>query len=249
MKKTMKVLLLVLSVLVLTVLPTMAAENEPARLVDQADLLTENEEETVRSKLDEVSKAYGCDLVVVTASDLGGKSPMAYADDFYDQNGYTESGVLLLISMEDRDWWISTCGDCISYFSDAAIEEIGEEMLSDLSAGTYWRAFLVFAEQCNYYIDGGVNGFPFPFGRNLIICLVVGFVVAFIATSAMKAQLKSVRQQNAGDYVKKGSMQLTDSGDYYMYRKVTRTPIPKNNSSSTHSSSSGRSHGGGGGKF
>jgi uncharacterized protein len=65
----------------------------------------------------------------------------------------------------------------------------------------------------------------------------------------MKAQLKSVRQQNAGDYVKKGSMQLTDSGDYFMYRRVVRTALPKNNSSSTHSSSSGRSHGGGGGKF
>jgi uncharacterized protein len=248
MKKTMKAFLLVLSMLLLTALPAFAAE-PPTRLVDGADLLTQSEEETVLAALDEVSAKYGNDVVVVTTDALGGKSPMAYADDFYDQNGYAEDGILLLISMEDRDWWISTCGDCISYFSDAAIDKIGEEMLSDLSSGTYWRAFLVFANRCEYYIDGGINGFPFPFGRNLIICLVVGFVVAFVATAAMKAQLKSVRQQNAGDYVKKGSMQLTDSGDYFMYRRVVRTALPKNDSSSTHSSSSGRSHGGGGGKF
>ena len=56
------------------------------------------------------------DLVVVTANTLGGKSPMEYADDYYDYNGYTDDGALLLVSMEDRDWWISTKGSgCLLY--------------------------------------------------------------------------------------------------------------------------------------
>jgi hypothetical protein len=76
----------------------------------------------------------------------------------------------------------------------------------------------------------------------------VGVVIALIAVSSMKAQLKSVRRQNqANAYVKSGSMNITRAGDYYMYRTVTRSPKPKSNSSS--SSSSGGSRNVGGGRF
>jgi uncharacterized protein len=65
----------------------------------------------------------------------------------------------------------------------------------------------------------------------------------------MKGKLRSVRRQNeARQYVKEGSMQLTQSGDYFMYRNVTRTPKPQNNSSS-RSGGGGGSRSIGGGKF
>lgn len=58
------------------------------RLVDEADLLSDAEEKDLLSKLDEISERQKCDLVIVTVKDLGGKTPEAFADDYFDYNGY-----------------------------------------------------------------------------------------------------------------------------------------------------------------
>lgn len=228
----------------------------PDRLVDNADLLTVEEESVLRAKLDEISETYQADVVIVTTLTTDGKSPMAYADDFFDYNGYgygsSYDGVLLLISMEDRDWVISTSGMCIDALNDSTIESIGDWMLNDLSNGWYADAFETFVNECEYYINGEINGFPFEFGANLMIALVVGLIVAFIVTMIMKSNLRSVRRQTgASDYVKANSLQLTQSNEIFLYRNVTavKKVSESSGSGSTHRSSSGRMHGGGGGKF
>ena len=108
------------------------------RLADMADLLQESEEKALLALLDEMSERQQLDIVVVTANTLNGKTPMEYADDFYDYNDYgfgaQKDGVLLLVSMEDRDWWISTTGYGITAFTDAGITYIGEQFLPALGA-------------------------------------------------------------------------------------------------------------------
>lgn len=87
---------------------------------------------------------------------------------------------------------------------------------------------------------------PVPFGEALLIALGIGLLVALIVTLIMKGQLRSVRfKHSASDYVRSGSLRLTQSHDLYLYRNVTRTPRPKNNSS--HGPHGG--HGGRGGRF
>ena len=88
--------------------------------------------------------------------------------------------------------------------------------------------------------------------RVLPICIVIGLVGAFLIVGSMKAQLKTVRKQEAAaNYVKKGSMKLATRQDMFLYSKVDRVKKPEKDSSesSTHTSSSGTTHGGGGGKF
>lgn len=72
----------------------------------------------------------------------------------------------------------------------------------------------------------------------------------------MKGKLKTVRAQKAANsYMKKDSMQITESRDLFLYHTVTRTAKASGGSSggrggsSTHRSASGTTHGGGGGKF
>lgn len=258
MKKVLTVLLALLITLSFAV-PAFA-EAMP-RLVDQADLLTDAQEASLLSKLDTISNKHGMDVVVVTADTLDGKSPMAYADDFYDYNGYCEDGVLLLVSMEDSDWWISTAGYGITAFTDAGIEYLGNRFVPSLSDGDYAAAFGIYADHCDEFITQAKTGDPydthnlpkepFDFLMNLAICFVIGLVIAAIATAIMKGQLKSVRSQaGASSYVKSGSLNVTHRQDLFLYRDVKRTAKPKDSGgSSTHTSSSGRSHGGGGGKF
>lgn len=258
MKKVLTVLIALLITLSFTV--AVFAETMP-RLVDQADLLTDAQEASLLFKLDTISNQQGMDVVVVTADTLDGKSPMAYADDFYDYNGYAEDGILLLVSMEDSDWWISTAGYGITAFTDAGIEYLGNRFVPSLSDGDYAGAFEIYADHCDEFITQAKSGDPydthnlpkepFDFLMNLAICFVIGLVIAVIATAVMKGQLKSVRAQaGASSYVKNGSMNVTHRQDLFLYRDVHRRPKPKDSGGSgTHRSSSGRSHGGGGGKF
>ena len=258
----MKKLITMLLVLLITLSFAVPAFAEAMpRLVDQADLLTDAQEASLLSKLDSISNRQGMDVVVVTADTLDGKSPMAYADDFYDYNGYAEDGILLLVSMEDSDWWISTAGYGITAFTDAGIEYLGDRFVPSLSDGDYAGAFETYANHCDEFITQAKTGDPydthnlpkepFDFLLNLAVSFVIGLVIAAIATAVMKGKLKSVHAQaGASGYVKTGSMNVTHRQDLFLYRDVNRTAKPKDSSgSSTHTSSSGRSHGGGGGKF
>lgn len=125
---------------------------EKDRLSDMADLLTIEEKRQLNQKLDEVSERLQFDLVILTTDSITGYTPGDYADTYYDSNGYgygeNRDGALLLISMEDRDWWISTCGLGVVALSEDRIEAIGEDIVPSLTAGDYFDAFSTFIDGC-----------------------------------------------------------------------------------------------------
>lgn len=236
--------LLICSVLCCTVFAE-SVDAESPLLVDQADLLTISEETTLITKLSSLSNKYNVDVAIVTTDGLGGTTAADMAEYLYDEleygTGSEKSGVMMLVSLEERDWAVHVHGVGEDAIGDSEMQAIMDEVMPYLSNDDFYSAFNAFADKCDYYINGEINGFPFKFARNLIIALVIGFIVAFIATSIMKGKLKSVRFQNqAADYVKAGSMNVTLSSDFFLYRNITRTARPQNNSSG-----SGRSSGGG----
>ena len=261
-KKIWKVLCLIFLMLSLSV-PVYGWSDTPL-LVDGADLLTNSEEKDLLHTLQNISQNQQMDIVVLTVDSLTGMTARNYADDFYDYNGYEEDGILLLVSMEYRDWYISTTGYGIHAVTDAGIEYMANRFLDDLGDGDYYDAFMTYAELCDAFITQAKNDTPYdvgnmpkgkyPFGFSLLISLGIGLVAALIITGVMAAQLKGVSpQHSAKNYVKQGSLNVTRSQDLFINRHVHRQAKPKQTSSgggsSTHTSSSGRSHGGGGGKF
>lgn len=272
MKKKLAAIFCVLFLSVISAFPVSAAGDLP-RLTDDADLLSDSEEADLLRKLDEISERQQVDIVVVTVNSLNGVSPMVYADDFYDDHGYgfgsEGDGVLFLISMEERDWYISTKGYGITAITDAGREYMSEVFISDLSAGDYAAAFTTFAELCDDFVTQARTGAPYdvgnlpkgPFGfaGHFAVTFGAGFLIALIATGIMKGKLKTVRSQSSADnYVRKGSLRLTKEKDLFLYRNVSRREKPRDTGSGssgssggsrTHTSSSGARHGGGGGKF
>lgn len=253
--------LLLIAALLLIVSLCFGASAAAFHLDDSAMLLDDTQATQLEQQLTELSSRHGLDIVVVTTDSTNGFSPMEYADDYYDYNGFGPDGVLLLVSMEVGDWWISTAGYGITAFTDAGIEYIGDQVVPYLSDGDYYTAFTTYARLCDSLIAQAKAGDPFdsddlpkdPFnpGFSLILALVIGLVAALIVTGSMKGQLKTVRQQvKADSYVAAGSLQLTQSKDLFLFTQTTRQEKPQDSSgSTTHTSSSGTTHGGGGGKF
>ncbi len=278
MKKNLGTIFFALLLSALMAIPAFA-EGDLERFEDGAGLLTDSQGQELLEQLDEISERQQVDVVVITVNSLEGASPMEYADDLYDAYGYgfgTErDGILFLISMEERDWYMSTSGFGITAFTDAGLEYISEMILSDLSEGDYAWAFTTFAEMCDDYITQARTGEPYDVDHLprdplvlfvfFVSALAIGFVIALIVTGIMRLKLKSVHSQTEADsYAKKGSLKLTVKNDLYLYKKVDRREKPKEDNSSssggtgstrssggsaTHTSSSGRKHGGAGGKF
>ena len=266
MKKNFVYLFLTVCMIFTAVLPAAASDYWP--VFDEPDLLTDSEESELIAKLENICSQKQMEVVVAAFETIGDYTPMEYADDFYDYNGYgygeNRDGLVLIIVMDTSDWWISTRGSAITAFTDAGIEYIGEQIVPYLSDGDYYGAFNRFAEQCVVFIDQANAGDPYdthnlpkaPFnaGMALVIAVVIGFIVGKIYTGSLKGQLKTVQAQSAAaNYVKAGSLNVTNSRDFFLYRNVSKTAKESSSSgsggSSTHHSSSGATHGGGGGKF
>ena len=236
----------------LTFLDDGSEDGEPAEdnllVWDEAELLNETEVAQLNSKLESISKKYKAEIRVVTLSSMDGGDIDEFLEYLYDESGFgygeNHDGVLLVVCMDPWEYRILSNGFAGEAITSGDIDAIGEAFKSDLSDGNYADAFDTFADKCEYYLDGHINGFPFNTGKNLLICLGIGLVVALIVTGIWKGQLKSVRKQSAANaYVKAGTMQITQSGDFFMYRNVTKTQ--KQSSSSSGSSGSSRSTGGG----
>lgn len=250
-----------------------------AQIIDMADLLTDQEMIELESKAAQLTEDYGMDVVILTLDTLDGETPQNKADNFYDENGYGDNGVLFLLAMEERDWYISTCGNVIYALTDYGIQQLGSAMLPYLSGGYYYEAFDVFLNELPIYFNALENGTPIDGyaddsgdyyhgdreevvyydeasqGPSLLLSLLVGLVVAAITILIMRGSMNTRQKQRSADnYLKDGSYHLHTRQDLFLYSRVSKVRRQQNTSgggggSSVHRSSGGRSHGGGGGKF
>lgn len=158
MKRT--ILSLMISLLFLLSLSVTVSAEGSKLIVDDGKLLSVSEETALEDKAATMGRTYRMDFVIVTVDSLMGKTPEAFADDYYDENGYGENGILLLVSMEDRDWYISTCGDGIAAMTDYGIDKVSREFLPDLSDGNYYEAFDSYLDAMVPYLVRFRNGSP-----------------------------------------------------------------------------------------
>ena len=217
-------------------------------VLDDADLLTDSEEASLNERLNTISQAYQAEVVVATIPSMNGGDVDVFVEEVYDGMGFgygsDHDGVLLLVCMDPREYRILSNGFAADAITSDNIESIGDWIVSYLSDGDYASAFEEFANECEYYLNGYINGYPFEPFATLLIALGVGFPVGLITVIVMWFKLKSVHQENrAKNYVKPGSMKLTRQNDIFLYQTVSRTK--KETESSSRSSGSSRNVGGG----
>ena len=133
-------------------------------LYDEADLLNDAEEAALEKKLADVSGTYNAQIVIYTIASMDGADIDRYLDYLYDTMGFgygeKHDGVLMLVCMDPREYRILSNGFAGVAIDNEDISDIGDVIVSDLSDGNYAAAFEGFADQCAYYLDGHINGFP-----------------------------------------------------------------------------------------
>lgn len=243
----MKKVLLLLLVLLLLALPVSASGS---LVCDGEGLLTYDEAVELESSYADFAASHGFTPVLVTTNSFSGNSAEMFAANWYDSHGYPYDGILFLVSLTEGQWYILTSGACYERIPNWEAENIGGELVDYLRAGEFYEAFALFPELAyeaytEESSEGHYGGVDAPvtheknYGKTIAISMAVGMGIGLIAVGIMAARMKTVRAQNtASDYVRPGSMQLTNQRDIFLYSHVSRTPKPK--------SSSGGSHGGGG---
>lgn len=269
MKKLISLLLVCLLTLSLTV-PAFASVilipdyiNGQPKIVDNGNILNVSQEAELETRARGLANKYQIDVVILTEKALYGDSITEYADDYFDFAGYglgeDFSGVLLMISVKDREWAISTCGKGIDAMTDRGQKMLMNEVQDYLSADDYYEGFSVYLDLLDEYFEAYENGEPIGSKRTIgellfdvVIALVIGAAAGFITISVLKSKMKTVKpQRSAQTYLKHGSICLKTKEDIFLYSQTTKTIRPSSvaGSSSTHRSSSGRRHGGSRGRF
>ena len=272
-KKIINSVMLFLGVVLFVGMPVYAATETAENVTDGADLLTDEEETVLSEEVSELEAKTGWDIFVVTTADAEGKSATAYADDFFDENTAEDaSGVVLLIDMDNREVYISTCGESIRYLTDKRQDAIFDECYDEVVDAEYFSCFGTMLYDVEYYYDKGIEEGQYNYDTEtgersyyhgislmelagaLIIAVIVG--VVFYVFIVGKYRLKF--NTDKYDYHKYGKVNLTHRQDQLVNVTHTQRRIQSSSGgggshssgrSSTHRSSSGRSHGGSGRKF
>ncbi len=120
-------------------------------IADDADLFSEYEESEIQTAIDDFSEEKNYSLIVVTTEFTSGVSSEEYADDYYDylidNEGLQENGLLFLIDMDNRNVWISTCGECQLAYNDSEIDTIIDSGYDSLVNGDYAQCILEMTEE------------------------------------------------------------------------------------------------------
>lgn len=222
---------------------------EEKNIYDQAGLLGEEEEIVLQERIDEFLEEEKTALYIVTVDDHRAINddydPWYAAKDFYSQYelGYGEekAGILLMLSMEARDYaFISYGEDTNSFFDDKKKIEVEEEFLEEFANDYWYEGFESFVEETDFQY----KFFWMEEVLYFIAALIIAFCISLGIAKSEKNKLISVKiKADAGEYLTENGVTVDVEQDNYIR---TTTNTVRINTSSGSSSTGGRSRSGGG---
>ena len=249
-----KLSIFILLALLLTVLVLPAQATELGYVTDAAGLLTDAEWTKLETMCGSISEQYNCGVYIITVEDFAD-----YGDgDVYEvtygiYHGYElgmgaeRNGLVLLLSMDTREFALFVYGDEAEY----AFDEYGQEMLESeflpyFGEDDWCGGFEAYVRTCGSYLAGAAAGEPVREGKGTTILLAVlaSFAVSLIVVLILRAGMKNVEKQVFAGQYQSGELKLTREHDQFTHKTQTRTKIETD----SDNDSKARSGGGGSGR-
>ena len=246
-------------------------------VTDEIGALSEEQRAALEEYAQKISDTYACGVYMVIVNDYsqyrGGEGGIySFATTVFNEYtlGYGDSadGVLLALSMADRDYSLIAHGDFGNRaFTDYGKDVLAETFLDDFARNDWFAGFsdyVLNAEQMMQYAsqgtpvdvpqtdDYGYDDYGYDnYGREeqqrgitgagaAIIAFISG-IVSFISTSVMKKKMTTaVAKTDANTYIPAGGASLVGQRDDFTHTTVTRVPIQ------TSPARTGGGHSGGG---
>lgn len=230
--------------------PSFASETY---IYDEAGLLSEAERSHLDTKAAAVSEEYGCGIYIIAVDNYlkySRNDVFTAAAELYHGlelgTGSDREGILLLLSMYDRDFATYFYGENVEYaFDDYGRMKIEPYFLDDLSNNDWYHGFSDFISVCAEYLELAASGKPVreSVGYMFVIVIAASMIIAFFIAAFLKSSMKSVHKGvSARVYADAEGLVLTEKSDFFLFNTQTRRRIERS-SSNSHS----HSHRGGGG--
>jgi len=272
-----KIISLLLCFLFFLPLPVSAAVFQDVQyVVDQADLLTDQEQIYLDNRAEEISELCGMDVLIAAVEDMDGETAERYAVSLNAGRNWWDSdnAILFLLALEEREWYIATFGETVNLFDDNSLDQLGYDAADYFSEGYWYEGFSLYLDDVQAHFlavsrqDQPVNsaGYNSLYQENTVhstgrktllrvlpVSVLIGLAAATVTILIMRYSMNTKRKQHsAGDYLTQGSYHLHRHQDIFLYSNVSKVRRQQNTNSggsSVHRSSGSRSHGGRGGKF
>ena len=133
MKRTIKWMMAAVALWALLLL--CGYDNLDDKVFDNADLLSEEEEEQLQQQIQTLAPELSLDLVIVTEDDARGMSAEEYARAFYEINAFgyetdDQSGLLFLIDMDNSEIFLYTAGTAVDTYPDDVLDEMLDRIIA-----------------------------------------------------------------------------------------------------------------------
>ena len=250
MMKCRKCVMVILLCL-LVILPVQAAEF--GYVFDEVGLLTPEEALELDNLAGNISYQYDCGVYVVTTWDYSayGATVRDAAENFFLMNdlgfGSDDNGVLLMLSMADRDYALIAHGKTgNAAFTDYGKDVLSDAFLDDFGDNDWYSGFADYASYSGTFLDSYRQGTPVDVNQDggsglgfaLVMILLVPAAIAGIACGIMASSMKTARKKTHADDYRQG-IQLTGRHDRFMTRTVVRQKIESFSSGGTTVNSRG----------
>lgn len=223
-------------------------------VTDDAGLLTPEQWEALNSKAKAISEQYNCGVYIVTVNDY-----QQFANSVEDCSrgifnkyelgyGSTKDGVLLLLSMADRDYDLIAHGD----FGNAAFTDYGKEQLDayflpSFAKDDWYSGFAGYlngvdefmaaadaGEPVDTYADEGASEGATKAAKTGVV-LGVPTVVAGLVNRVQARKMKSVRRRtNASAYAAPTGLIIHDQQERYTHSTESRHRVVSSSSGGGH---------------
>ena len=243
MKKRLISLAAILALLAVLWVPVLAAEPQLDYVTDAALLLTDEEWLALEERAEEISRQYQCGVYIVTLDDF---TRYVDTDSVYEAAkaiyvgydlglGEEQSGVLLLLSMAERDYALISSGWGNTALTDYGKDRLSEAFLDNFGDDDWYGGFTDYLERCAGMMRSAEAGTPMDVGTSpriwlvgMLISIGLGCMAAYLICLLLENQMKSVgRKQEANTYLQTDRIDITAREDHFINVTQTRVKIGK----------------------